>query len=161
MLDSSLDTLSDLCKTKNEINNTSTTINNNNNNQQQQQLQNNNNQNKNQKSQLNMSSSNSSISCEEHHTYQLNEKVTNLATNIYQELEKIVKCYGRDTVKDLMPIVVNILEALDGAYQEKEEQLVENELLKDDNQQLLSQYEREKQTRKDCEQVNKSLLNFD
>ena len=42
-------------------------------------------------------------------TYQLNEKVTNLATSIYQELEKIIKEFGRDTVKDLMPIVVNIL----------------------------------------------------
>ena len=46
---------------------------------------------------------------EEYHTYQLNEKVTSLATNIYQELEKIIKEFGRDTVKDLMPIVVNIL----------------------------------------------------
>ena len=46
---------------------------------------------------------------EEYHAYQLNEKVTNLATSIYQELEKIIKEFGRDTVKDLMPIVVNIL----------------------------------------------------
>ena len=40
---------------------------------------------------------------------QLNEKVAHLATSVYQELEKIVKSYGRDTVKDLMPIVVNVL----------------------------------------------------
>jgi hypothetical protein len=39
----------------------------------------------------------------------LNEKVTTLASSIYTELEKIVKLHGRDTVKDLMPIVVNIL----------------------------------------------------
>lgn len=124
--------------------------------------------------QLNNSSA-SSLS-EEHHSYQLNEKVTHLATSIYQELEKIVKTYGRDSVKDLMPIVVNVLgklefffiqlkigsivssiwhfiEALDVAYQEKEEQVVENELLKDDNEQLLNQYEREKQSRKDTERV--------
>lgn len=39
----------------------------------------------------------------------LNEKVANLASSIYTELEKIIKLYGRDTVKDLMSIVVNIL----------------------------------------------------
>jgi hypothetical protein len=99
------------------------------------------------------SSDNISRINEEYHTYQLNEKVTTLATSIYQELEKIIKEFGRDTVKDLMPIVVNILEALDLAYQEKEELKVENELFKDDNEQLLNQYEREKQFRKDCEQV--------
>lgn len=81
----------------------------------------------------------------------LNEKVASLASSVYTELEKIVKLHGRDTVKDLMSILVNILEALDGAYQEKEEQIVENELLKDDYEKLLLQYEREKQARKDTE----------
>ena len=102
---------------------------------------------------VNLNTSSASSLGEEHHSYQLNEKVTHLATSIYQELEKIIKNYGRDTVKDLMPIVVNVLEALDMAYQEKEEQIVENELLKDDNEQLLNQYEREKQSRKETERV--------
>ncbi len=44
-----------------------------------------------------------------------------------------------------------MIEALDFAYQEKEEQIVENELLKDDYEKLLLQYEREKQARKDTE----------
>ena len=83
----------------------------------------------------------------------LNEKVASLASSVYTELEKIVKLHGRDTVKDLMSILVNILEALDVAYQEKEEQIVENELLKDDYEKLLNQYEREKQSRKDTELV--------
>ena len=83
----------------------------------------------------------------------LNEKVASLASSIYTELEKIVKLHGRDTVKDLMSILVNILEALDVAYQEKEEQIVENELLKDDYEKLLNQYEREKQSRTDTELV--------
>lgn len=39
----------------------------------------------------------------------LNEKVATLASSVYTELEKIVKLYGRDTVKDLMQIQVNIL----------------------------------------------------
>jgi hypothetical protein len=81
----------------------------------------------------------------------LNEKVATLASSIYTELETIVKLYGRDTVKNLMSIVVNVLEALDSAYQEKEEQIVENELLKDDYEKLLNQYEKEKQSRKDTE----------
>lgn len=46
------------------------------------------------------------------------------------------------------------IEALDIAYHEKEELIVENELLKDDYEKLLSQYEREKQHRKDTELVS-------
>jgi hypothetical protein len=81
----------------------------------------------------------------------LNEKVATLASSIYTELEKIVKLYGRDTVKDLMSIVVNVLEALDAAIHEKEELLAENELLRDDYEKLLNQYDREKQSRKETE----------
>ena len=84
----------------------------------------------------------------------INERVASLASSIYTELEKIVKAFGRDTVKDLMPIVVNVLEALNSAYHDKEEQVVENELLKDDYEKLLNQYEREKQSRKDTELVS-------
>ena len=84
----------------------------------------------------------------------LNEKVATLASSIYTELEKIVKVHGRDTVKDLMSIVVNVLEALDAAIQEKEELLAENELLRDDYEKLLNQYEREKQVRKETELVS-------
>ena len=102
-------------------------------------------------------SSTSSINNNNNNNTPLNEKVAHLASSIYTELEKIVKSHGRDTVKDLMPIVVNILEGLDTAYQDKEELMVENELLKDDYEKLLSQYEREKQARKDTELVIESL----
>jgi hypothetical protein len=88
----------------------------------------------------------------------LNEKVASLASSMYTELEKMVKSFGQDTVKDLMPIVVSVLEALDTAYQEKEEFMVDIELLKDDYEKLLSQYEKEKQSRKDTEMV--SFPNF-
>lgn len=84
----------------------------------------------------------------------LNEKVASLASSMYTELEKMVKSFGQDTVKDLMPIVVSVLEALDTAYQEKEEFMVDIELLKDDYEKLLSQYEKEKQSRKDTEMVS-------
>lgn len=52
-----------------------------------------------------------------------------------------------------MPLVVNVLESLDLAYLEKEEHEVEVELLKEDNEQLVTQYEREKQLRRAAEQV--------
>jgi hypothetical protein len=90
----------------------------------------------------------------------LNEKVASLASSMYTELEKMVKSFGQDTVKDLMPIVVSVLEALDTAYQEKEEFMVDIELLKDDYEKLLSQYEKEKQSRKDTEMVRFPLISF-
>ncbi len=52
-----------------------------------------------------------------------------------------------------MPLVVNVLESLDLSYLEKEEHAVELELLKEDNEQLATQYEREKQLRKLQDQV--------
>lgn len=55
--------------------------------------------------------------------------------------------------QDLMPLVVNVLESLDLAYLEKEEHEVEMELLKEDNEQLATQYEREKQLRRSQDQV--------
>lgn len=50
-----------------------------------------------------------------------------------------------------MPLVVNVLETLDMAYLDKEEQEVEMELLKEENEQLVTQYEREKANRRDAE----------
>ena len=49
-------------------------------------------------------------------------------------------------------MVVNVLESLDLAYLEKEEHEVEVELLKEDNEQLVTQYEREKALRRESEQ---------
>lgn len=51
-----------------------------------------------------------------------------------------------------MPLVVGILENLDLALLEKEEQQVDLEMLKEDNSQLITQYEREKQLRKTTDQ---------
>lgn len=52
-----------------------------------------------------------------------------------------------------MPLVVNVLESLDLAYLEKEECSVDLEMLKEDNEQLMTQYEREKQLRRAQDQV--------
>ncbi|KAL8561606.1 hypothetical protein ACOMHN_024841 [Nucella lapillus] len=82
----------------------------------------------------------------------MSEKVQTLAATVYKEFEKVITRYDEDVVKELMPLVVGILESLDGAYTEKQELDVEIELLREDNEQLLTQYEREKQLRKGAEQ---------
>ncbi|GLH16726.1 C-Jun-amino-terminal kinase-interacting protein 3 [Gryllus bimaculatus] len=82
----------------------------------------------------------------------MSEKVQSLAGSIYQEFEKMIAKYDEDVVKDLMPLVVNVLECLDLSYTENQEHEVELELLREDNEQLVTQYEREKQLRKNSEQ---------
>lgn len=64
----------------------------------------------------------------------------------------MIQRYDEDVVKTLMPLLVNVLECLDSAYQNNQEQDVELELLREDNEQLVTQYEREKNARKQAEQ---------
>ncbi|CAI9734626.1 C-Jun-amino-terminal kinase-interacting protein 4-like isoform X5 [Octopus vulgaris] len=82
----------------------------------------------------------------------MSEKVQTLAASVYKEFERMIKKYDEDVVKELMPLVVGILESLDNAFSDKQQIEVELELLRDDNEQLLTQYEREKQLRKAAEQ---------
>jgi len=82
----------------------------------------------------------------------MNERVQALAGSIYEEFEQMLAKYDQDVVKNLMPLIVNVLESLDLAYTESQELEVEVELLKEDNEQLVTQYEREKQLRKYAEQ---------
>ncbi len=81
----------------------------------------------------------------------MNEKVQALAGTIYEEFESMMQRYDQDVVKTLMPHIVSVLENLDLAYTENQELEVECELLKEDNEQLVTQYEREKQLRKASE----------
>ncbi|VDN05960.1 unnamed protein product [Thelazia callipaeda] len=88
----------------------------------------------------------------------MSEKVQMLASSIYKEFETMIQKNGEDSVKmdcldnillqNLMPLIVNVLESLDLAYLEKEECSVDLEMLKEDNEQLITQYEREKQLRR-------------
>lgn len=88
-------------------------------------------------------------------------QVQSLAGSIYQEFERMIQRYDEDVVKTLMPLLVNVLECLDSAYQTNQEQEVELELLREDNEQLVTQYEREKSARKQAEQkVNAKFSNF-
>ncbi|XP_075164605.1 JNK-interacting protein syd isoform X4 [Haematobia irritans] len=82
----------------------------------------------------------------------MSEKVQQLAGSIYQEFERMINCYDEDVVKNLMPLLVNVLECLDASYRINQEQDVELELLREDNEQLVTQYEREKSARKQSEQ---------
>lgn len=68
----------------------------------------------------------------------------------------MIQRYDDDVVKTLMPLLVNVLECLDSAYQSNQEQEVEVELLREDNEQLVTQYEREKSARKQAEQKVKN-----
>ncbi|KAM3716009.1 JNK-interacting protein [Dirofilaria immitis] len=92
----------------------------------------------------------------------MSEKVQMLASSIYKEFEVMIEKNGEDSVKNLMPLVVNVLENLDLAYLEKEECSVDLEMLKEDNEQLMTQYEREKQLRRaqdqKCLEIEDSMM---
>ncbi|KAL3116101.1 hypothetical protein niasHT_007401 [Heterodera trifolii] len=93
---------------------------------------------------------NSTVCSEESHV--MSEKVQTIASSIYREFETMIQKHGQESIKDLMSLVVNVLESLDTAYQEKDELIVDLEMLKDENEQLLNQYERERQMRKNQDQ---------
>lgn len=78
----------------------------------------------------------------------------NLASQIYNELQKILTRYNDDeeAVNGLMPLIVNVLESLDLALIENQQLQVDLELCKDDNEQLVQAFEKEKQHKKKIEQ---------
>ncbi|EMP40731.1 C-Jun-amino-terminal kinase-interacting protein 3 [Chelonia mydas] len=80
------------------------------------------------------------------------ERVSGLANSIYREFERLIRCYDEEVVKELMPLVVTVLENLDSVLTDNQEHEVELELLREDNEQLLTQYEREKALRKQAEE---------
>ncbi|CAM4834659.1 unnamed protein product [Rotaria magnacalcarata] len=82
----------------------------------------------------------------------LSETVTTLASKVYKELERIIKNFGENSVKDLMPVMISTLESLDGALHEREVNKFEIESLKEQTEQLYQQYEREKSFHKEYQQ---------
>ncbi|XP_061519851.1 C-Jun-amino-terminal kinase-interacting protein 4 isoform X4 [Phycodurus eques] len=82
----------------------------------------------------------------------MSERVSGLAGSIYREFERLIAKYDEDAVKELMPLVVAVLENLDSVLAVNQEHEVELELLKEDNEQLVTQYEREKSLRKHVEE---------
>jgi hypothetical protein len=84
----------------------------------------------------------------------VSEKVQNLAAQIYSELQRVISRFNDDDeiVSGLMPLIVNVLESLDLQLIETQQLQVELELLKDDNDQLILAFEKEKQVKKKLEQ---------
>ena len=84
----------------------------------------------------------------------VSEKVQTLAAQIYTELQRIINRCNEDeeVVGGLMPLVVNVLESLDLALIENQQFQVELELCKDDNEQLVTAFEKEKLNKKKVEQ---------
>ena len=117
----------------------------------------------------------SSTTADDSHT-PLSETVTTLASNVYKELERIIRNFGENSVKDLMPVMISILgssdccwvvgtlrlclESLDGALHERDESKLESDALKEQNEQLFQQYEREKTVQKEYQQVNETSCFF-
>lgn len=81
----------------------------------------------------------------------MSERVQLLAASIRKEFERLIGVYGEGVVKQLTPLVVGVLENLEQSFQERQEKDVELDLMRDDNEQLMTQYEREKQLRKAAE----------
>uniref|UniRef100_H2ZKU5 RH1 domain-containing protein n=1 Tax=Ciona savignyi TaxID=51511 RepID=H2ZKU5_CIOSA len=79
-------------------------------------------------------------------------QVQAMANSVYGEFKRMMAMYGEDVIKELMPLIVTILETLDRSLSECNANSVEVELLKDDNEQLATQYERERQLRRQAEQ---------
>ncbi|XP_015795689.1 C-Jun-amino-terminal kinase-interacting protein 4 isoform X2 [Tetranychus urticae] len=84
----------------------------------------------------------------------VSERVQNLASQIYTELQKIINRFSDEDeiVGGLMPLIVNVLESLDIALIESQQLQVELELCKDDNEQLVSAFDKEKAIKKRIEQ---------
>jgi len=91
-------------------------------------------------------------------TQVMSERVQLLAASIRKEFERVISVYGESAVKQLTPLVVGVLENLEQSFQERQEKDVELDLLREDNEQLMTQYEREKQLRRAAELVMKLCL---
>lgn len=59
----------------------------------------------------------------------MSEKVENLARDIYAGFERMMERYDQDVVKNLMPLVVNVLESLDLSGIENQEHQVSKIIL--------------------------------
>lgn len=103
---------------------------------------------------LNMELDDGVVYQDDSNTNVMSERVSGLAASIYREFEHMIRKYDEDVVKELMPLVVGVLENLDAVFAENQEHAVELELLKEDNEQLITQYEREKALRKHAEEVS-------
>eukprot|EP00117_Sycon_ciliatum_P050691 scpid10862/ scgid1805/ C-Jun-amino-terminal kinase-interacting protein 4; JNK-associated leucine-zipper protein; JNK/SAPK-associated protein 2; Mitogen-activated protein kinase 8-interacting protein 4; Sperm-associated antigen 9 len=89
----------------------------------------------------------------------MTERVQALASSVYREFAQVVNQYGEGPVTSLMPIVITVLESLDGALSDLQDSQRALDEATDDNEQLHAQYEKEKQIRR--EEQAKRMRNED
>jgi mitogen-activated protein kinase 8 interacting protein 3 len=65
----------------------------------------------------------------------------------------MVDMYGQESIGNLMPLVVNVLENLDSALSDNQDNMTAIEEFTQTNELLMKQYEKEKQRRKEVEEV--------
>jgi hypothetical protein len=90
---------------------------------------------------------------EAHSMDAMSDMVQSMAAQIYAEFERLIASYGDKVVEGLMPQLVGILENWNKAIREKQDIQLELDVTKEDNDQLLAEYEKEKQLRKAADQV--------
>ncbi len=61
--------------------------------------------------------------------------------------------FGAESISNIMPLVVNVLENLDSSLSDNQDHLTALDELNEENQQLTKQYQREKQRRKEADEV--------
>ena len=66
----------------------------------------------------------------------------------------MVDTFGQESIGNLMPLVVNVLENLDSALSDNKDNMTAIEEFTQTNEQLMKQYEKEKQRRKEVEEVS-------
>ncbi|CAI8040750.1 C-Jun-amino-terminal kinase-interacting protein 3 [Geodia barretti] len=82
----------------------------------------------------------------------VSERVQVLAQGIYDELQGLMDLFGQESISNLMPLVVNILENLDSAMSDNQDHLAALMEVNEENETLMKQYDREKQRRKEIEE---------
>lgn len=82
----------------------------------------------------------------------VSERVSALAQAIYEEFQKIVGQFGADSISNLAPLIVNVLESWDSALNDNRDHLAALDELSEENVQLTTQYDREKQLRRETEE---------
>jgi len=89
----------------------------------------------------------------EEDTSLVSERVSALAQAIYEEFQRVVGQFGADSISNLAPLIVNVLESWDSALNDNRDHLAALEELSEENVQLATQYDREKQLRRETEEV--------
>lgn len=80
------------------------------------------------------------------------ERVQVLAQGIYEEFQNLIGLYGPQSITNLMPLVVSVLESFDSSLADNKVHLTALSEVNEENGQLTAQYERERNKRKEAEE---------